>query len=205
MDNFGIIYLLTNPAMPGLVKIGITNRADVQMRMDELYSTSVPVPFECAFACRVENPNEVEDALHIAFAPNRVNPKREFFEIETNQAIAILKLLKGQDVTPEVNKQKTSIDEVDLDAGKEFAKKRPKLNFIEMGIPMGSELVFAKNDETALVKTERTVTFRGAEISLTNATRQALGYDYNVAPGPYWTFNGRRLRDIYNETYLRAD
>lgn len=205
MDSFGIVYLLTNPAMPGLVKIGITTRGDVRNRMDELYTTSVPVPFECAFACRVENPDGVEDALHIAFAPNRVNPKREFFEIETNQAIAILKLLKGEDVTPEVNKQKTSIDKVDREAGKEFAKKRPNLNFIEMGIPLESELMFAKNDEVARVKTERTVIFRGAEVSLTNATRQALGYDYNVAPGPYWTFNGRRLRDIYNETYLRED
>lgn len=27
------------------------------------------------------------------------------------------------------------------------------------------------------------------------------GYAYNVAPGPYWSFNGRKLKDIYNETY----
>jgi hypothetical protein len=28
-----------------------------------------------------------------------------------------------------------------------------------------------------------------------------LSLDYSVQPGPYWTFNGRSLRDIYNETY----
>ena len=37
-------------------------------------------------------------------------------------------------------------------------------------------------------------------MSLSAATRVLLGTDYNVAPGP-WTFNGRSLRDIYDETY----
>lgn len=49
-----IVYLLTNPAMPGLVKIEKTTSYDPKVRMGELYSTGVPVPFECAKALRVE-------------------------------------------------------------------------------------------------------------------------------------------------------
>ena len=45
-----IVYVLTNPAMPGIVKIGMTEREDVQRRMTELYSTGVPLPFECVIA-----------------------------------------------------------------------------------------------------------------------------------------------------------
>lgn len=41
-----IIYALTNPAMPNLVKIGKTESQDPQVRMDQLYNTSVPLPFE---------------------------------------------------------------------------------------------------------------------------------------------------------------
>ena len=52
--EYGIVYLLTNPVMPGLVKIGMTTREDIDTRMRELYSTGVPVPFECQFACRVK-------------------------------------------------------------------------------------------------------------------------------------------------------
>ena len=49
----GIVYVLTNPAMPGIVKIGRTTRGSIDVRLNELYSTGVPVPFECAFAGRV--------------------------------------------------------------------------------------------------------------------------------------------------------
>ena len=77
----------------------------------------------------------------------------------------------------------------------------------QMGIPVGAELVFNNNGEIATVVTEKTVRFRDDETSLTNATRLALGegYAYHVAPGPYWRYNGRKLRDIYNEIYQRIE
>lgn len=58
----GIVYVLTNPAMPGLVKIGKTARGSVDARLVELYSTGVPVPFECPFAARVSDEAKVESA-----------------------------------------------------------------------------------------------------------------------------------------------
>ncbi len=67
----GIVYLLTNPAMPGIVKIGKTTRDDPAVRMNELYSTGVPVPFECSLAMRVEDENKIEHALHVSFGPIR--------------------------------------------------------------------------------------------------------------------------------------
>ena len=88
----GIIYILTNPIMPGIIKIGKTTQEDVKLRMAQLYSTGVPLPFDCEYAAKVKNIDEVERALHTAFGPDRVNPKREFFEIEANQAISIIKL-----------------------------------------------------------------------------------------------------------------
>lgn len=204
IENTGLVYLLTNPSMPGLVKIGITFNEDVKIRMMQLYSTGVPLPFECAYAAKVKDPQKVELAFHTAFSPNRINPKREYFEIEPAQAIALLKLLELSDATIEVSQEKETVDSVELNAGKEFARKRPRFDFITMGIPIGSELIFVSTGETSLVRTNKTVEFRGQEMSLTSATRQALGegYAYNIAPGPYWTFNGRRLRDIYNETYI---
>ena len=48
--EYGIVYLLTNPVMPGLVKIGMTTQKEIEQRMKELYTTGVPLPFECQFA-----------------------------------------------------------------------------------------------------------------------------------------------------------
>lgn len=53
-NNKGIVYVLTNSAMPGLVKIGMTTRESIDTRMKELYSTGVPVPFDCEYACEVK-------------------------------------------------------------------------------------------------------------------------------------------------------
>ena len=45
-----IVYALTNAAMPGIVKIGMTDRDDVRRRMSDLYTTGVPLPFDCVVA-----------------------------------------------------------------------------------------------------------------------------------------------------------
>ena len=50
-----IVYVLTNPAMPGFVKIGMTDKPDVQRRMAKLYSTGVSFPFDCAIAREIQD------------------------------------------------------------------------------------------------------------------------------------------------------
>ena len=195
--------MLTNPAMPGLVKIGCTSQADIAARLNQLYSTGVPFPFEVDFAARVENPEEVEQALHQAFSPYRVNPRREFFEIESSQAIAILKLLHVQDATQEVERVATAVEPVESAAGQNFRSRRPALNYLEMGIPIGSSLTFNRGNAIAVVTSPKKVTLDGIEMSLTAATRQLLNLDYDVAPGRYWTYNGQTIDELYERTYRR--
>ena len=119
-----IVYVLTNPAMPGMVKIGMTDRQDLQQRMKQLYSTGVPLPFECVIARQIEDNEaaEIERALHIAFGPYRINTSREFFEIEPEQAEAILQVMRGQNVTPGVSEQEAELQAADLDAVKRWVQ-----------------------------------------------------------------------------------
>ena len=196
-----IVYILTNPAMPGLVKIGRTSNEDANIRIGQLYTTGVPVPFTIEYACKVGNPDEVEQALHIAFAPQRINPKREFFRIEAEQAIVILRLLNTEDATQEISAQTSSIDPESAQAAVALKSRRPNMNFTEMGIPDGSVLHSLDSDEIAIVVAPRRVRFRDEEMSLTAATRLLFVLDYSVQPTPHWTYEGRSLLDLYNETY----
>ena len=87
-----VVYLLTNPSIPDLVKIGRTKKLEQRMRSLSSHS-SVPAPFECFYACAVADADEVEKRVHDAFADHRVNPKREYFRINPERVMSILKLL----------------------------------------------------------------------------------------------------------------
>lgn len=201
MPSLNIVYVLTNSAMPGLVKIGYTTQDDANSRIAQLYTTGVPVPFELNYACKVQNAEEVEKALHIAFSPHRINPKREFFKIEPEQAIAILKLLHTEDATAEIEQQPTTLDQESIIAAEQLKSKRPNMNFSEMGIPIGAELHSVHGPYLATVITSKKIRFNGEDSSLTAATRQVLGIEHSVQPSPHWTYQGKLLKEIYEETY----
>lgn len=197
----GIVYVLTNPAMPGIVKIGKTSRGSVDARLNELYSTGVPVPFECAFAGRVTDESRIEKAFHLAFGPYRLNSKREFFQIGAEQAIALLELMVNEDVTPALQAEADKVD-VEAKAGSDKLKaRRPVQNFFEMGIPEGAILKFSQADLDCTVLNGRRVVYDDEETSLTALTQKLLNTDRPLQPSPYWLFSGRRLSDIYNDTY----
>ena len=50
----------------------------------------------------VENNEAVEKLLHARFAEHRINPRREFFWLDTPDAVAALKPYELSDATPEV-------------------------------------------------------------------------------------------------------
>ena len=198
-----IVYVLTNPAMPGLVKIGKTTRIEVEERMKQLYGTGVPLPFDCAFACEVKDANEVEKALHMAFGMTRSNPNREFFKVEPERVIAILKLLKVNDITREIEQTiESDVPQADKTSAENFKRSmRPPMNFHELGIANGNVLISKDHQHQAMVVEAKKVEYNGEVMSLTAATRKIydMPEDAPIRPAPHWLFNGRSLRDIYEE------
>ena len=187
--------------MPGLVKIGKTSRGSVLMRLSELYSTGVPVPFECEFAGRVIDEHKVEKAFHMAFGPYRVNPKREFFQIEPEQAITLLQLMITEDVTPTLQREADSIDPETRSSSNKLKSRRPVLDFLEMGIPIGSTLNFSQSDLKCIVTSNRRVEYKGEDFSLTKLTQTILDLPHQIQPSPHWIYEGRKLKDIYDDVY----
>lgn len=84
--DYGIIYVLSNPCMKGIVKIGKTKRNEYQKRMRDLYygQSGVPKNFVCERAYKVPLHllDETEKRLHSHFVKKRVNPRREFFRVK---------------------------------------------------------------------------------------------------------------------------
>ena len=198
----GIVYVLTNPAFPNLVKIGITTRDEVQVRMAELYTTGVPLPFKCVYAGKVDDPKKVEGALHHAFSNTRVNPSREFFDIDESQAIAVLKLISNEEITPIISDELDKVDEISKKAGKKYSRaKRPSQNFVEMGIAIGETLTTADGLITCKIAEEKKIEYEGEVMSLTRLTKKLKDVEYAPQPGLHWFYNGKSVKELYDETY----
>jgi hypothetical protein len=96
----GAVYVVDNQAMPGYIKIGRTK--DPVSRIKALYDTNVPFPFRCLFVRKVDDMGRVECVLQNTFAHFRSNSRREFFTVEPEKVINILKLIPGKTITKEV-------------------------------------------------------------------------------------------------------
>ncbi len=82
----GYVYVLSNPSMPNLLKIGYTER-DVDERVEELNSTGVPVPFETEAIFGSPNAYEDEQAIHNILEQYRLANNREFFSIDIKEVV----------------------------------------------------------------------------------------------------------------------
>ena len=84
----GYVYVLSNPSMPGLVKIG-RSKVGGNSRGKQMYKgdTGVPTPFELEFECLFDDCIEAEAMLHDELGHLRVNPQREFFKMDEDEAV----------------------------------------------------------------------------------------------------------------------
>jgi hypothetical protein len=83
---FGYVYILSNPGIPKLLKIGQTS-GSIQRRVDQLSAaTGVPTPFVIEAYFVSQTPSADEKKLHAALASLRVTG-REFFEVSLSDAL----------------------------------------------------------------------------------------------------------------------
>lgn len=195
----GIVYCLTNPAMPNYVKIGWTDSDDLDALLKQLdTTTSVPLPFECVFAIRVDDPVRTERLLHDTFADHRVHSTREFFEISSLLVIAAMQLTGGMDATPRPD---VAIDRESHRVQNGARGRRDNFDFERLGLQPGTELYFLANsddspDVIATVAGKKRILFEGEETSLSAAASRILrdrGLSGSVSGTEYWYFDGESL------------
>jgi hypothetical protein len=192
-----IVYVLTNEAMQGMVKIGRTTTS-IEQRIKELDNTSVPLPFQCFYAAEVQNSSVVEGKLHRIFADKRIRTNREFFHVDANQVKAAIQLAEIREVTPKAD---VVVDQSDIQALQKAVateERRSRLRFSELAIPVGAELTLTKDPTvTCTVVTDGKVSFEGELLSPSAAALKAVraqGYNWAAVSGSYyWMYEGETL------------
>ena len=86
------VYVLTNPTMPGLCKIGFTKNKPSE-RVKQINSgTGVAMDFVVEWAFPCFNAHDVEKQVHKYLEDSgfRVNKSKEFFNVSVNEAKAVV-------------------------------------------------------------------------------------------------------------------
>lgn len=214
----GLVYILTNPCLDGWVKIGMTERNDIERRLQELNSPpNIPLSYRCYATYEVENPLEVERRIHSLIdrvddslhAREQLNNgrirEREFFKISPETAYGIFKdiaVLRG-----DTNKLKLYTPTLDQSQEQELAENRTKRSnnsFELLNISIGEEISFLY-DDTIIAKVlnkKNQVEFDGIQYSVTGLARKILFERFDWAENLHvngWRFftkDGVSLSDL---------
>lgn len=79
----GWVYIIMNKSMPGLVKVGYTDRSPAK-RASELGGTGMPTPYSVAYSVRLQDARAIEQQVHRRLAEVRVG--KEWFRCSLSTA-----------------------------------------------------------------------------------------------------------------------
>jgi T5orf172 domain-containing protein len=92
----GFIYVLINPAMPGLLKIGKTSGSSEDRAAELSAVTGLPTPFVVACDWNTSDCDAAELEVHARLEKSRYSKEREFFRLPLKEAIQIVSEICGR-------------------------------------------------------------------------------------------------------------
>ena len=187
----GYIYIMTNPALIDMVKIGYAT--DVEERRKQLSTTALPYEYE-VYATYETNGNLEDKKLHQLIddlnADLRVSKNREFYVMTPEQAYRLLEAIA---IISGTTKKLEKVKQLHIKV------KRPPIDFAKCGIPKGAELIYTENSNIKVtVVNNHKVKYQDELTSLSAIVKQLKGY--NVAGPSYFTYNGKLITEIADET-----
>lgn len=190
-EKKGYIYIMTNPALIDMVKIGYAT--NVEERRKQLSTTALPYEYE-VYATYETNGNLEDKKLHQLIdnlnSDLRVSKNREFYVMTPEQAYQLLEAIA---IISGTSKKLRKIKQVHINM------KRPPIDFLKCGIPKGAELIYIENPNIRVtVVNNHKVKYQEELTSLSAIVKELKGY--NVAGPSYFTYNGRIITEIADET-----
>lgn len=83
----GWVYVLSNAAMPGIYKVGMTTSTPEIRAREVSHGTGVPLPYVVELAYFSESPRSDEASIHEYLDDFRINSNREFFKCDLEEII----------------------------------------------------------------------------------------------------------------------
>ena len=107
--QMGWVYVVTNKALPSLVKIGFTTRNDINKRLREFDQAGLPYPYEVAYKVWVAEPQKLEKRVHQFLTIQRES--KEWFRCSVERAKEAIEhlapvhkeIIQEQETSPEPN------------------------------------------------------------------------------------------------------
>ena len=123
----GHIYCFSNPSMPGILKVGMTERTP-EIRLIEANSSDTwkpPTPYKIVFAKKVLNPKQKETTLHTILSQytERINPRREFFRVSQEEVKTLFDLIDGELWVEKIPEEEEEEDEDEEEVSTYVSKK----------------------------------------------------------------------------------
>ena len=121
----GYIYCFSNPSMPGILKVGMTERTP-EARLSEANTSDTwrpPTSYKIEFAKKVSNASQKEKTLHTLLEQytDRIHPRREFFRVSPEEVRKFFDLMDGE-MWAETRKEEEDEEEED-DTSSESASR----------------------------------------------------------------------------------
>lgn len=194
----GYIYIMTNPALHDMVKIGYAT--NVEARRQQLSTTALPYEYEI-YATYETSGNLEDKKLHKLIdnlnADLRVSKSREFFIMTPHEAYELLEAI----ATISGSQDKLKILKGNIGAPTQIVR-RPSIDFYKCGLKDGDELICIEDSTIrVIIKSEHKVLYNNELTSLSAIMKSLKGY--SVAGPSYFTYNNELLTDIAERTQWR--
>ena len=195
----GYIYIMTNPALKDMVKIGFAT--NVETRRKQLSTTALPYDYE-VYATYETSGNLEDKKLHKMIDnlnPDlRVSKSREFFIMSPEQAYELLESIAT--ISGTVDKLKR----VKTCGSEKQTVRKPPVNFSKCGIKVGSKLTFIDDPSIVVeVVSDRKVLYNDEITSLSAISDSIKGY--STAGPQFFTYKGKTVAEIAKETQWKDD
>lgn len=92
----GYVYCFSNEHMPGIYKVGFTDRTpDKRLSEANTDTWSMPV-WKMEFAMKINNPEKKEKIIHKYLGDKRITQRREFFKVDLDKIRDLFELMDGE-------------------------------------------------------------------------------------------------------------